>query len=307
MNQLDNFSTIFLSIILEGFPFIILGAIVSSIIQVWVSEETITKLIPKNKFLGLLSAALVGIIFPVCECAIIPIGRRLIKKGVPLNMAVTFMLAVPIVNPIVLISTYYAFWGYSIMVFLRAGFGILAAIVIGYIIGELYKGYPLKQSIHIHSYKGVCSHHNCSCGHNNKGSNLKQIIGHVSEELYDVGRLFIIGAGISSAMQTFIPRQYIASIGSGSLSSILVMMLLAFILSICSETDAFIARSFASQFTSSSILGFLIFGPMIDIKNTMMLAGSFKIKLIIQLIFLIFTICFIMAVISSFIPGFVLY
>jgi uncharacterized protein len=306
MNQLDNFSTVFLSIILEGFPFIIIGAFVSSMIQIFVSEELIGRLIPKRKFLGLICTALMGLAFPVCECAIIPIARRLIKKGVPLNMAVTFMLSVPIINPIVLLSTYYAFLGKPSMVLARAGFGVISAIAIGYLIGELHTEYPLKRDIHINE-SSSCGHYNCSCGykHGNMQYNnvARQILGHTSRELYDIGKLFIIGAAISSAMQTFVPRQYIAAVGGGNVSSILVMMLLAFVLSICSETDAFIARTFAGQFTTGSIVGFLIFGPMIDVKNTIILTGSFNIRLVVKLVFLIFGICFIAAVLSNFIPG----
>lgn len=322
MNQLNNFSTIFLSIILEGFPFIIIGALVSSIIQVFVSEELIRKLIPRNKFLGLVCTAMMGLVFPVCECAIIPIARRLIKKGVPLSMAVTFMLSVPIINPVVLMSTYYAFLGQPMMMFVRAGLGVVSAIIIGFLIGELTQGNPLKD---VHNSHGGCQHehhnhhehshnedHHCSCGHHHdhshdeKKSMIGEILAHTSEELYDIGKLFIMGAALASTMQTFIPREYITSIGNSTLSSILVMMLLAFILSICSETDAFIARTFANQFTAGSIVGFLIFGPMIDVKNTLVLAGTFKAKVAIKLLFLIFSICFIMAVLSNYIPGFAL-
>lgn len=316
MYQLSNFSTVFLSIILEGFPFIIIGALVSSIIQVFVSEELIGKLIPRNKFLGLLCTAIMGLVFPVCECAIIPIARRLIKKGVPLNMAVTFMLSVPIINPVVLMSTYYAFLGQPMMVLVRAGLGVTSAIIIGFLIGELTQGNPIKDGPHntksadCHHHEQKHAHHQCGCGHHHhhqeRKSIIGEILGHTSEELYDIGKLFIMGAGLSSAMQTFIPREYITSIGNGTLSSILVMMLLAFVLSICSETDAFIARTFANQFTAGSIVGFLIFGPMIDIKNTLVLAGTFKAKVVVKLLFLIFSICFIMSVLSNFIPGFVL-
>jgi uncharacterized protein len=317
MNQLNNFSTIFLSIILEGFPFIIIGALVSSIIQVFVSEEIIRRLIPRNKFFGLICMGIIGLIFPVCECAIIPIARRLIKKGVPLNMAVTFMLSVPIINPIVLMSTYYAFLEQPMMVFVRAGLGVTAAIIIGFLIGELSQGNPLKTNLHSNEHESCCGHHHehqhehqqCSCGHHHgheERNIIRQVLGHTSEELYDIGKLFVIGAALSSGMQTFIPRDYITSIGSGTLSSILVMMLLAFILSICSETDAFIGRTFASQFTAGSIVGFLIFGPMIDVKNTLVLAGTFNAKVVAKLLFLIFSVCFIAAVLSNFIPGFVL-
>ena len=316
---INDFATIFLSIILEGIPFILIGALASSIIQIFVSEETIARIIPKNKFIGVFIASLVGLVFPVCECAIVPITRRLLKKGVPLSIAVTFMLSVPIMNPVVLLSTHYAFMGMSYMVIARAMFGMMGAITIGVLIGVLHKDSPFKvkkvkrskEKIikHNHSHLNK-SHDNCSCGHDHNESNtrnmfirnLENVISHTSSEFYDIGRFFIIGVFLSTCMQVFIPKEFILSIGSGVLSSIIVMMILAFVLSVCSETDAFIARSFLGQFTTGSILGFLILGPMIDIKNTIMLCGSFKISFVAKLIFLIITICFILAVIANLFP-----
>nr|MBK5235946.1 permease [Clostridium sp.] len=336
---INDFATIFLSIIFEGIPFILIGALTSSIIQIFVSEDAIAKIIPKNKFVGVLIASLVGLVFPVCECAIVPITRRLLKKGVPLNIAVTFMLSVPIMNPVVLLSTHYAFMGMPYMVIARAMFGMIGAITIGILIGTLHRGSPFKRDT-VKKTKGIiykagcgCEHHtmhirknttiiknkhrhsnenngNCSCGHSHNNSksnnklirNIEEIISHTSVELYDIGRFFIMGVFLSTCMQVFIPKTFILSIGGGVLSSIIVMMMLAFVLSICSETDAFIARSFLGQFTTGSILGFLILGPMIDIKNTIMLCGSFKISFVAKLIFLIITICFILAVIANIFP-----
>ena len=147
-DYLEGFTIVFLCIILEALPFVMVGAFVASIIQIFVSEQTIAKIIPKNRFVGLIAASLMGIIFPVCECAIVPIMTRLIKKGVPLNIAVTFMLAVPIVNPVVLTSTYYAFPGQTYMVFLRGFLGLISAILIGYLIGIIQdKNNPLKNKV----------------------------------------------------------------------------------------------------------------------------------------------------------------
>ncbi|SKC81192.1 Predicted permeases [Maledivibacter halophilus] len=100
-------------------------------------------------------------------------------------------------------------------------------------------------------------------------------------------------------MQTFISRGYILSIGQGKISSTIVMMILAFVLSLCSEADAFIARTFVGQFTIGSIVGFLILGPMIDIKNTLMLSSSFKMKFVIRLMTIISLVCFIMAMLVN--------
>jgi uncharacterized membrane protein YraQ (UPF0718 family) len=104
-----NVNTIFLSIILEAIPFILLGVFVSAIIQSFVSENVIRRVLPRNAYLALIPAALLGIIFPICECAIVPVVRRLIKKGMPSHVGVVFMLSAPILNPVVYASTYFAF------------------------------------------------------------------------------------------------------------------------------------------------------------------------------------------------------
>lgn len=316
-NYLEGFTIVFLSIILEAIPFVMIGTFISSIIKIFVSEKTIARIIPKSRFVGLVAASLMGLIFPVCECAIVPIMRRLIKKGVPVYIAVTFMLAVPIVNPVVLASTYYAFSGEVYMVFLRGFLGLTSAILIGHIVGITQNDNPLKNNTSHKHIECGCSHeHNhhqhshdsCGCGHDHhsvssgKGSIFSKVIDiieHTSLELYDVGKFLIIGAFLSALMQTFLSRSYILSIGQGKVSSTIVMMVLAFVLSLCSEADAFIARTFVGQFTTGSIVGFLILGPMIDIKNTLMLSGSFKIKFVVKLIAIISLVCFTMAILVN--------
>ncbi|MBC2582190.1 permease [Clostridium sp. DJ247] len=294
---LNNFSIIFLSMILEAIPFIIVGAFISSLIQIFISEDVIYRIIPKNIFWGTIAASIAGLFFPVCECAIVPICRSLIKKGVPISIATTFMLSVPIVNPIVLLSTYYAFLGNTYMIFIRAFMGIFVSILVGVIIGVLYEKNPIKDWNMVHNSECNCV--NCNVSRYSSRSRLSEIVHGTSYELYNIGRFFIIGALLSSIMQTFVPKEKILAIGQGDLRSILVMMSLAFILSICSETDAFIARTFLGQFTIGSVIGFLVFGPMLDIKNTIMLFGNFKKRYAITLILLVVSMCFILSVICN--------
>ncbi len=302
-NALNNFCTIFISMILEGLPFIIIGSLISSFIQIFISEETILKIIPKNRIIGLFCAASIGLVFPVCDCAIIPVTRRLIKKGVPTGIAITFMISVPIINPIVLFSTYYAFTGKLYILIARSIFGFISAILIGYLIDLLHTGKVLKNSIQVNKCSCNCNGHH-SHNHNNVNHKLhflSDIIYHTSSETYHTGKLFIIGALISAFVQTYISKKYILSIGQGEIYSILIMFVLAYLLCICSQTDAFIARAFLGQFTVGSVIGFLIFGPMLDIKNTLMLMGTFNKKFVIKLIFIIVSICFIMAVSANYI------
>lgn len=293
---IQNILTVFTSIILEAIPFILLGSLVSALIQVYVSEKLIAKFIPKNRFLGLLGASLMGFIFPVCECAIIPITRRLIKKGVPLGIGITFMLAVPAVNPIVLLSTYYAFSDKPIIVVLRGIFGILAAVTIGFLItiGERNKISPLKEN---GSYMEQGCYCGCDSGNilNEYLPKYKVILEHTTREFLSISKYLIFGAFISSVFQTVISRDLISSIGHKPMTSIVVMMCLAFLLSICSEADAFIARTFMTQFTTGSVLAFLIFGPMLDLKNAFMMFGSFRNKIVFRLITYIVLITLIIA------------
>lgn len=278
-----NFSVIFISVIIEAIPFILLGAFISALIQIFVSQEFISKVIPKNKLLGYLGAGVIGIVFPVCECAIVPVTRRLMKKGVPAGIATVFMLAVPIVNPVVLVSTYYAFYDKPIIVLLRAAFGFFVAITIGFLIDYVSsnKESPVREGS-LHTERG-CT---CGCGFDwiKGNSKLKGLLEHTLGEFQDISKYLIFGAAISALFQVTISRNSIETIGLNNVFSIITMMTLAFLLSICSEADAFIAKTFLTQFTRGSIISFLILGPMLDIKNTFMLMGNFKKKYVLKII-----------------------
>lgn len=317
--QFNIFKTIFLSILLEALPFIIVGAVISAIIQVFLTPEKINKIIPKNRGGAILTASLLGFIFPVCECAIIPITRSLIKKGMPLHAAISFMLAAPILNPIVLLSTYYAFRGYTVYLLLRAIMAFILATIIAYVIGITTKGDQLlnhhhdnhsthnthnhNTHTHTHDHKGCgcCSDFGHSRNKLNKVDHVVEVINHTGHEFFDVGKFLILGAFMSALIQVYVPRSLLLNIGSGNILSIIIMMVLAFILSLCSEADAFIARTFVGQFTTGSILGFILMGPMLDIKNTLMMMGTFKGKFVLKLTGLIILCTFLMANIINFI------
>jgi len=297
---MKSFLIVFMSVILEALPFVLLGALVSACIQIFVSESLIEKILPKRKWIGFIVAALLGLIFPVCECAIIPITRRLIKKGVPIGMATTFMLAVPIVNPIVLLSTFYAFNDKLYMVFARAGFGFLAAITIGLLIAiSEEKGTSVLKE------RREKEEALCDCGCESSGnryhapSYIRSILEHTNREFINIMKYLIFGAFLSSLFQTYVDKGIMGVISGNSYLAVLFMMGMAFILSICSEVDAFIARTFITQFSSGSILVFLIFGPMLDLKNTMMLAGHFKTKFVIKLMTYITLVCALIGFIAN--------
>lgn len=293
---LQNFSTIFVSIVLEAMPFVLLGVFIAAMIQVYITEDFIRRVIPKNRIGSTVIAAMMGFLFPVCECGIIPIAKNLMRKGVPKGAAVTFMLSVPLVNPIVLLSTYYAFYNKPEMVIIRGVFGLVTAIAIGLMVTfgensyEILKGSPLDSA-----YNNYCQ----CCSDVKTDNKLVLVINHASEEFYNTGKYLIMGAMISAAFQTFVSKKSISFLGGHLFYSIIVMMALAFLLSICSTADAFIAKTFLNQFTIGAVTVFMIIGPMLDIKNLFMLTGAFKSKFVINLVLYIIFICFTVGVLIN--------
>ncbi|WP_339235665.1 permease [Bacillus sp. FSL K6-1012] len=268
-------NSIFISILIEAIPFILIGVILSGIIQMFVSEEMIARIMPKNRFLAVLFGALAGILFPACECGIIPITRRLLLKGVPLHAGVAFMLTAPIINPIVLFSTYIAFGNRWSVVFYRGGLALAVSVIIGIILSYQFKDNQLLKP----DEPGHRHHH-----HHTLLQKLGGTLRHAIDEFFSVGKYLIIGAFIAAAMQTYVKTSTLLAIGQNDVSSSLVMMSLAFVLSLCSEVDAFIASSFSSTFSLGSLIAFLVFGAMVDIKNLLMMLAAFKKRFVFLLI-----------------------
>ncbi|WP_409251923.1 permease [Bacillus sp. SCS-153A] len=272
-----NMTTIFLSILLEAVPFILIGVFASAVIQVFVSENMLQKLVPKRyPYLALLPAAFVGALLPICECAIVPVARRLIKKGIPTHLAIVIMVTAPILNPIVLASTYYAFQNNLTIVAGRMGIALIAALIIGAL---LYRLYGKKDSLRMEKEEGHHQHH-----HHHGSNRLMETIVHASDEFFDMGKFLIIGALIAAAFQTFLDREILHTIGSNDIIGPAVMMSFAYVVSLCSEADAFVASSFGSIFTSGSLLAFLVYGPMIDFKNTLLMLAYFKKRFVLLFI-----------------------
>lgn len=285
--SLLNLNTIFLSILIEALPFVLIGVLIAGFIQIFITEDHIQKWIPKNKLMAVIMSCFVGALFPACECGIVPIVRRLISKGVPIHAAMGFMLTGPLINPIVIISTYMAFGNDAKIAGLRMIFGFLFAIIIALIISFTFKGTQFKQGIHINKLHA----------HTEKLPFIKKcshMLTHSIDEFFDMGKYLIIGAFLTAFVQTFLSTKTLVNIGSDLPSSLFVMMALAYILSLCSEADAFIGASFNSIFPSPAILAFLIFGPMIDFKNTIMMLGVFRIKFVLWLLFIVFAVVFIL-------------
>ncbi|MGV8984301.1 permease [Clostridium sp.] len=289
---LERFNTVFLSILIQAFPFILFGVFVSAIIQVNASSEKISNIFPKNTALQFIVAIFAGLFFPVCDCAIVPVGARLVKKGIPLPAAVTFMLAAPIINPIVIVSTLYAFPSQPSIAIYRVCLGITVA----FLVGVAFIFAPEEDVTFLNNVDEItCNCGFCSDDNNSSKSilgNVDSVFRHAGAEFFQIGKFIIIGSLLSSLMQTIIPKELFSNLGGGTIISLLIMMLFAFILSVCSTSDAFIARTFVNQFPMGSIMGFLVLGPMLDIKNLIILLGNFKKRFVIKLVIIILALSF---------------
>ena len=333
MNQLNNGFTIFLSLLVEAMPFLLLGVFLSSLLLLFVDESKLVEKMPRNPLLGALFGSMIGFLFPVCECGNVPVARRLLMQGVPTPVAIGFLLAAPTINPIVIWSTWTAFRDQPEIVVLRVVFSLAIATIIGFIfsfqpdlvpflqpsIARYLKFNPpappktnrrgrqsqvqpqtntpslLQSGTYIlggttgaskridDSYSEVAAISNFSKPLSEK---LRSLLDNIIQELRELGGVMVIGSAIAAATQVLAPRDLIISLGAGTISSILAMLVLAAVVSICSTVDAFFALSFASTFTSGSLLAFLVFGPMIDIKGIGLMLSIFKPKALIYLFFL---------------------
>lgn len=294
-----KWANIFISMILEALPFILIGAIVSSVIQMYISEDIVKRILPKSRLISIVFAAFIGIIIPICECAIVPIARSLIKKGVPIAVAVVFMLTVPIVNPVVIASTFYAFNDISI-VLIRVFGGIISAIIIGFLI-EILTG-KKEQVVKVKSeYENICD---CGCDVTDyfyNKSKLRLCLEHANKEFLNILRYYIFGSFLSSLFIVIVKEEFLENYSKGIILPIAIMMLLAFLLSLCSEADAFIAKGFLDYFGVPAVSAFLILGPMLDLKNAIIMISYFKKSFAIKLISLIAVIVLAFSIILTFI------
>lgn len=286
--SLLNLNTIFLSILIEALPFVLIGVLIAGLIQIFITEEHIRRFIPKNKYLAVVMSCVVGALFPACECGIVPIVRRLISKGVPIYAAMGFMLTGPLINPVVIASTYMAFGNDIKIAALRMGLGFLIALLIALVVGWLFKGNQFKNSINIQT-----THSHDQGANKSFLDKLWSMLTHSIDEFFDMGKFLVLGAFLAAFVQTYMPAKALFEAGSGPVTSLLVMMGLAFVLSLCSEADAFIGASFSNLFPQHSILGFLIFGPMIDLKNTFIMLSVFRFKFVMGMLGLVSSIVFI--------------
>jgi len=288
IGRVQTFVTVFLGIFIEAVPFLLAGTLASGLIEVFVSREWVLRLFPRNPFVGALTGTLLGLIFPVCECGVVPLTRRLLRKELPLPAAIAYLLAAPVMNPIVIASTWAAF-GFGRVLAMRLALTLVVAVVTGSVFAlardsdRVLLAEPAPAEV---------------CCQANGGEEPKephtplqrrrwaQAVVVAGDEFFEMGRYLVLGSLLAAGMQTLVPQSLLLDVGRGPVASVLVLLLLAFVLSVCSTVDAFVALAFGNTFSTGALLAFLVFGPMVDAKSLVMFLGVFRRRAVAYLVLL---------------------
>jgi len=268
-----DFSRVLLSILFEALPFVLLGSLVSGVMEVFLPSEVLTRILPKNRFLATLSGALAGLALPMCECGVIPVMRRLIRKGTPLNVALAYMLAAPVVNPIVILSTMVAFRSMRPLTVtgLRMGMGLVIAMITSGVV-TMFAG----KKAHTIELKAP------TAARPSWREGSREALGHAGRDFIEIGAFLAIGAAISAALNVLVERKIVVQFAGQNVMATVTMMAMALVLNLCSEADAFVAWSFR-DFSISSRLAFLVLGPILDMKLIAMYTRVFRRRTILIL------------------------
>lgn len=280
--SLPDFQYAFLSILLEGLPFLLAGSLLSGVLEEYLPSSLMSRLLPGNPRLAIVASAFVGLIIPVCECGIVPVVRRLLRKGLPVSCGITYMLAAPIVNPLVILSTLAAFRGQGAleMTSLRLCLGVTVAVFAGFICKSFAPFSILRPGI-LAPEEGEHEHHH---GPDGRGGmvRLANVAATATRDFLDVSVFFILGAAAAALFGTAVNQEIILPLAANLPISIASLMALASVLSVCSTTDAFIAATLTA-FPMAAKLAFLVFGPMLDFKLLFLYGAAFSKRFIILL------------------------
>lgn len=302
LTPFTDFCLLFLSIILEGAPFILLGTLISGFIDAYLPAGLIDRWLPKNKVLAVMLSGLLGAIFPVCECAVVPVIRRLIRKGLPVSCAITYMLSAPIINPIVVVSTMKAFstslgqfslrqneaavaFGPTFMTSSRLIIAFIVTVTVGLVVLKIRNSTILRPGVLPRRFDTEASSEEGDSRDSTSdvpGPNrLVLAMRTTMRDFMETAMYFTIGVAITAVFKAYVTEDLIILFNQNEATGIGLMMVLAFVLSLCSTSDAFIAANFPVP--QSAKLAFLVYGPMMDVKLVFMYLAVFKPRFVVTL------------------------
>ncbi|MFT4219193.1 MAG: permease [Microbacterium sp.] len=282
-------------------PFVALGVVLSIVVQVWVPPGAIERWMPRRAWARRAVLSLLGMLIPVCECGNVPFARGLLMRGFSVPETLTFLVAAPIVNPIVIITTHQAF-GFDDGILVAR---LLGGYAIANLVGWLYSKHPDPDRLLTDRFRDTCalalrqaqgSEAAALRQAQGPGSRWRRTLAQFVVELRAVMPALIIGSALAGAVQVLVPRNALLAIGSNPVYSIVAMIALAMIVSICSNVDAFFALSFASTFTPGAIAAFLVVGPLVDVKMLALLRTTFTTRVLAALIAVVLLAAFAIAV-----------
>jgi uncharacterized membrane protein YraQ (UPF0718 family) len=268
--------------VLQSLPFLLLGVFASALVQQLLSGQLVARWMPRRPLPAVLLGSLFGFVVPVCDCGVVPLARRLTAKGVPVYAGLSFLLAAPVVNPIVLAATAFAFQGNAAVVVLRLSMTLSVAIGVGLLASALFPDTRL-------ALPGLAAP--LSADPDEDGAvvalgrgRLVAVIGQASVELFDILFFIVLGALFTAGTQTFVPRGELAAIGARPVASVVGLMPVASVLSICSEADAFVARALATSFSPGAVLAFMVIGQIVDLRNGALLFRTLGPRLVVLIV-----------------------
>ena len=279
--RLQDGLTLSISVLIESMPFVLLGVLLSIVVQVWVPPGVIERWMPRRAWARRMVLSLLGMLVPVCECGNVPFARGLMMRGFTVPETLTFLIAAPIVNPIVIITTHQAF-GFDDGILIAR---LLGGFAVANLIGWLYTRHPDPDALLTERFAASCERaQDAEADRAGRGTrSLAQFV----IELRAVMPALVIGSALAGAVQVLVPRDALLAIGSNPALSIVAMILLAMIVSICSNVDSFFALSFAATFTPGSIVAFLLVGPLVDVKMLSLLRTTFRTRVLAALVVIV--------------------
>jgi uncharacterized protein len=290
-----------IAVFLEASPFLLLGSLISALFEVYLPVDKIETYLPQRKQLGLLVGLFAGMLIPTCECGVVSIVRRLLKKNIPAHVAITYMLSAPVINPLVLAATYIAFRGNIWMVLGRAGIVAVCACGLGWAMSGINPARLIreKEGVALHGQEpatdGTADEHckpengpgkECDtgcCDDIRQQSGFIRVFLHTASEFMDMGKYLVLAGIIVGLLKGFLPQEALLLFQDNMFLAVGAMMLLAILLSVCSEADAFVAAAF-STFPAVARLAFVAIGPMVDIKLVFMYGSVFKLPVVLAFI-----------------------
>jgi uncharacterized membrane protein YraQ (UPF0718 family) len=288
LERLATAWAIFQGLLLEALPFLLIGVAIASLARWLAPGGGWLRRLPRHPVLGPLTGAALGFALPACECGNVPVARRLLAGGAPLSTALGFLFAAPVLNPIVLASTWAAFPNQPWLLAARPGGALLLSLLLASVLRLLPEAELLAPAL---LEERRLNQPLTDVGLLERRTGLvgavstpplpslptrppwPEVLQHGSREFLDLAALLVLGCAIAATVQTLLPRSWLLAVGGTPTLSVLSLMLLAVVVSVCSSVDAFLALGFAAQITPGALLAFLVLGPVVDLK----LLGLFRV------------------------------